>query len=366
MIKYLLIVLKAFVSIPILLFAIATFFGGAYLQTVSLILIVIALFSWPILKKKKGLSIISRIAFIGIILILQFTVFKGVPKESIYLSKSLQNELYSIYDSKIVSWPDSTEQIFIKTKYGKVHVLATGNKEHPPLLMFHAASMGAHSWAENLQPLLGHYRIYAVDNIGEGNLSELNDALVFPKTSREIADLYADIANKLGVQRSPVFGASNGGYIAQVYSYFYPEKVESISLFGPMGLTPLSGRSIFMLAAASMFPLDIVRKKVVHWAFGDDNYCHEKYGDWFDIIMKATVPSIAQPIPMTAEQKKRMDMPISLFLGTSDPIVGDAEIARLEAEHYPDIEIHTLNSGHLIAVEQRGFINQEIIEFLNL
>ncbi len=364
--KYFTILLKVIVSIPILLFAIATFFGGAYGQTFSLILIVLALFYWPLLKKKKGLSMISRITFIGIIMLLLVTVFKGDPKQSIYLSEALQKELYTIYDSKMAFWPDSTEQIFIETKYGKVHVLSVGNEADPPILMFHAASMGAHSWAENLQPLLGHYRVYSIDNIGEGNLSELKDALVFPNTPKEIADLYADIANQLGIERSPVFGASNGGYIAQVYAYYYPEKVESISLFGPMGLTPLSVKSIFMLSVASMYPLDIIREKVVHWAFGDDNYCHEKYGDWFDIIMRGTIPSISQPVPMTVEQKKSMQMPILLFLGTSDPIVGDAEIARLEAEQYPDITIHTLHSGHLIAVEQRKFINQKVVEFLNL
>lgn len=363
--KYLLILLKVLLSILILLFALATYFGRSYLQTISLILIVIALFYWPILTKNEIVSTIARYSFIALMLIFQFTVFKGEPKQSIYLSETLQNELYTIYDSKMEFWPSSTEQLFINTKYGKVHVLTAGNNENPPLLLFHAASMGAHSWAENLEPLLENYRIYAIDNIGEGNLSVLNDATVFPNTPEEIADLYAEIANELGVEKSPVFGASNGGYIAQVYAYYYPEKVESLALFGPMGLTQLSGKSIFMLSAATMYPLDWVREKVVYWAFGDDNYSHEKYGDWFDIIMKGTMPSIAQPVPMTVEQKNSMEMSIILFLGTNDPIVGDAEIAKSEAEHYPNIDIYTLQSGHIIAVEQRDFINKKIIEFLN-
>ncbi len=64
--------------------------------------------------------------------------------------------------------------------------------------------------------------------------------------------------------------------------------------------------AIFMLSVASIYPLDFIRDKVVHWAFGNDSYCHERYGDWFDIIMKGTIPSIAQPKPMTIEQKKGM------------------------------------------------------------
>lgn len=364
--KYILLALKVLVSIPLLLFATATFLGGAYLQTVSIGAIIVVLYYWPTQANKKGLSFATRLTFIGLMLLLQFTVFKGDPKQSIYVSEPLKHELYSIYNSKVTYWPDSTEQIFIETKYGKVHVLAYGDKNLPPLLMFHAASMGAHSWAENLDPLLGHYRVFAIDNLGEGNLSELNDALVYPKTSKEIADLYAFISNKLGIERSPVFGASNGGYIAQVYAYHYPEKVESLALFGPMGITPLTNKSIFMLSAASLFPLDFVRDKVVHWAFGNDRYCHKKYGDWFDTIMKGSIPSVAKPEPMTMEQKNSMNMPVLLFLGTADPILGDAETAKIEAEHYPNIDIQVLSSGHLIAVEQSDIVNQKIVEFLNL
>ena len=116
-----------------------------------------------------------RLLFISLLLLLQFTVFKGEPKQSIYLSEHAKEELHSIYKTKLADWPDDTESIFIETEYGKVHVLAVGDKALPPLLLLHAASMGAHSWAENLSPLLEKYRIFAVDNIGEGNLSELND-----------------------------------------------------------------------------------------------------------------------------------------------------------------------------------------------
>ena len=88
------------------------------------------------------------------------------------MSEEHQKELMNIYDQKVKDWPEDTEDIYIKTSYGSVHVLACGSKYKPPLLLFHAASMGAHSWAENLEPLLSNYRIFAIDNIGEGNKSK--------------------------------------------------------------------------------------------------------------------------------------------------------------------------------------------------
>ena len=102
------------------------------------------------------------------------------------------------------------------------------------------------------------------------------------------------------------------------------------------------------------------------WAIGDTDYVVRKYGDWFNCIMKGTMPSVAPPVPMTTEQKSRMDLPILLFLGTEDGIVGDAEQARITASEFPNIQIEVLESGHLIAVEHAAYVNDQIKHFLKI
>lgn len=362
-------VIKWIIIILIILFSLATFMGKNYGQTILLLLIALTLAFWPkFLRDKLGkkYSLISRIAFILILFVLNFTLFKSGPKTSIYINDTYKKELMRIYDEKVSFWPESTDDLFIETEYGKVHLLACGSKDNQPLIMLHAASMGAHSWAENLDPLVDNYRIYSFDNIGEGNKSELKDAMIYPDSGKEIAGLYATLMDSLRIPSAPVFGASNGGYIAQCLAFYYPEKVESLLLFGPMGLTQLTKGSIFMLSAASMYPFQFIRDAVAEWALGEDEYCNEKYGDWFNCIMKGTIPSVSQPVPMKTEQKKLMNMPILLFLGTEDRIVGDADIAEKTAKEYPNIKIEVLESGHLIAVEQRDFVNKRVEEFLNL
>jgi pimeloyl-ACP methyl ester carboxylesterase len=214
--------------------------------------------------------------------------------------------------------------------------------------------------------LLNHYRIYSFDNIGEGNKSQLKDATRFPQNGKEIADFYAMLADTLGIVRSPVLGASNGGFITMNYAYYYPERVESLALFGPMGLTQLTNRSFMMLSIASMYPFGFVRDYVYDWAFGADKYVYSKYRDWFYCILEGTMPSVAMPEPMTTEQKKKMDLPILLYLGTEDEIVGDAAFAEKQARDFPNIEIEVLESGHLIAVEHRDVVNEKLKSFLQL
>jgi pimeloyl-ACP methyl ester carboxylesterase len=114
------------------------------------------------------------------------------------------------------------------------------------------------------------------------------------------------------------------------------------------------------------YPYQFVRNSVAKWALCKDEYCQDKYGDWFNCIMKWTIPSVVKPLPLTIKQKHQMKMPVLLFLGTNDLIVDDAQKARLAAESYPNIQIEIKNSGHLISVEHRDFVNKKAAEFLKL
>jgi pimeloyl-ACP methyl ester carboxylesterase len=69
---------------------------------------------------------------------------------------------------------------------------------------------------------------------------------------------------------------------------------------------------------------------------------------------------------MTSEQKEEMKLPVLLFLGTNDPIVGDAYKARDAGKVYPNIRIEILESGHLVAVEKFQRVNEVVAEFLGI
>ena len=70
-------------------------------------------------------------------------------------------------------------------------------------------------------------------------------------------------------------------------------------------------------------------------------------------------------MPLSKEQKQEMKLPVLLFLGTKDDIVGDAEMAKQTAQEYPNIQTEILESGHLIAVEHANYVNIKIADFLN-
>jgi pimeloyl-ACP methyl ester carboxylesterase len=362
-------IFKWILILLIVIFSVATLVGGSWLQTMLLWMLCLVIAWWPHHFRdrwSRGVSLVVRLVLIVVLFVVSFTAFKPEPKSSIYLSEEGRSALMEIYDRKMADWPAGTQDIYIKTRYGKVHVLACGSPGNPALVMVHAASMGAHSWAENLEPLLDHYRVYSIDNIGEGNKSELSDPLVYPSNQEEIADHLAFILDELDIRKAVLFGASNGGFVTACLASYYPERAEALCLFGPMGLTKLTGGSIMMLSIATMYPFQFVRDRVANWAIGEDPYVKRKYGDWFDCIMRGTVPSVAGPVPMTDGQKAKMELPVLLFLGTRDRIVGKVETARRAAEVYPNIRIEVLESGHLVAVEHAEKVNSVVKEFLGL
>jgi len=352
----------------ILFLILTAFYARVYLQSFVLLLAFILLIYWPRdwVKQKWGkfFANFGRLVLVVVLIVIFQILSTNTSKTSIYRTESHKQRVLAMYDQKLDYWPVSFERVYLDTKYGTVHLLISGPDTAKPVLLFHAAAMGAISWADNVKPLVKKYKVFAVDNPGEGGPSELNNPLIFPQDGEELADLYANIASQLGIESSPVIAASNGGFIAMNYAFYYPEKVESLILLGPMGLTQLSGKSIMMISLPSMLPVKPLRKYVTKWAIGDDLYVQERFGDWFDLILQSMFSSVAQPVPLTTEQKKTIELPVLLFLGTEDEIVGAAEDAEKMAVDFPNIQIHTLESGHLIGLQKAKEVNPTIIDFL--
>jgi pimeloyl-ACP methyl ester carboxylesterase len=225
--------------------------------------------------------------------------------------------------------------------------------------------MSGWSWLYNVEVLNPQYRTYAIDTIGEVGKSELNNPSRYPANGKEYADLYAEIADILRVEKSHVLGASMGGYIATNYAIFYPERVEKLALLGPMGMTPETMKTAVRIMGAQFFPLGPIQKNTARWALGDDPYVQEQAGEWFQIVLTKTAPKEARPVTFTKEQLESMQVPVLLVIGTKDALTGDPEAVKELAKHTPEIQIEVLESGHLIGVEQKKRVNELLPAFFS-
>jgi pimeloyl-ACP methyl ester carboxylesterase len=80
--------------------------------------------------------------------------------------------------------------------------------------------------------------------------------------------------------------------------------------------------------------------------------------------MRGTIPKVAFPRFITPQQKQNIKVPVLLFLGTKDNVIGDHQEAVENAQSFPDVQVELLESGHLIGVEHADTVNQQMADFL--
>jgi pimeloyl-ACP methyl ester carboxylesterase len=365
--KYVWLVLNWLFSIIFSLVVLSMALNGNWLQALAILVIVLLILP-PVRKLThnitgKSLPWWGRTLSI-VVLLAVFVLLGNInPLQSIFKSPEIEAKLMAIYDAHMEQWPVPYESTVVETSYGDVYVIISGPKDAPPALLFHAGALPSWSWRYNIEALSQRYRTYAIDAIGEAGKSVLRHLDYHPKNGKEIAELYVEIADTLGVDQAYVVGASYGGFIGTNYALYAPERVKKLALLGPMGVTPNTGDTLLTMTVCMMFPMELTRDYLVRWAFGDNAQVVEFAEEWFRAVLVGVVPCEALPETFTSQQLQSIHVPVLLVLGEKDTLAGEPEKITQSALNIPEITIEVLNTGHGIWVEQPDKVNAFILEF---
>lgn len=304
----------------------------------------------------------SARVLIFVLLFVFIRLLTGEKATSIYASPEVKAQFLEIYDDKMAEWPVPYEDVFLDTEYGVVHVIVSGPEDAPPMLLLHASGVSGWSWKFNVADLSRNYRTYAIDLIGDAGKSEFISLDHVLQTGQDQADLYADICNKLGVDKAYVVGASEGGFIGSNFALYYPERVEKLALLGPMGYAGAT-ETVMRIMFAQFFPLKQVQESTLRWAFGDDPALNAEVGQWFRLFMTQTVPNKVAPLPLPAAQRQSLSVPVLFVFGTHDNLVGDPEAARALVQDMADVQVEVVTAGHLMGGEIPDKVNTLVLSF---
>ena len=317
------------------------------------------------IKSRFGWSL-HPLLRIGVIAVLLFVFVRllllGAEVTSVYRSPEVKARFMEIYDEKMAGWPVPYEDVFVDTQYGTVHVIVSGPEDAPPMLLLHASAVSSWSWKFNAEGLSKEYRTYAIDLIGDAGKSEYTNLKQIMKTGRDQAELYTEITDRLGVEKAYVVGASEGGFIGSNYALYAPERVEKLALLGPMGYAG-AVQSTLRITFAQVFPLKPIQESTFGWAFSDNAKLKEEFEAWFLLIMNDYNPAKVAPLPLSAEERQSLKMPVLFVFGERDNLVGDPEAARALVQDIPDVRVEVVDAGHLMGAEQPERVNALITEF---
>src|SRR5262245_21997668 len=157
-----------------------------------------------------------------------------MSSESIYKSPAGEKAIMAWYDALLARWPVQHTTLNIASRHGNTFVIVSGKESAPPLILIHGAGSNSAMWAGDVAEYSAHFRVYAIDLLGEPGKS----APVRPDwRSSAYAEWLGDVLDALKVKRAIFVGLSQGGWTALKFAIAHPERVEKLVLMTPGGIT---------------------------------------------------------------------------------------------------------------------------------
>jgi pimeloyl-ACP methyl ester carboxylesterase len=292
-----------------------------------------------------------------------------------YKSQAGKQLLYESYDRLLAFWGTDKEELDIETRYGKTHVIVSGNKVNPPLLLFHATSDNSiMTWFVNISELVKHFYIVAVDFFGGAGKSEPNDN--YPQ--KFDLTLWVDtILDTLKIKKINIAGVSFGGHLALAYTAKNPNRVSKIvCLANCPYLKGIKFRLLTYLliirAVKELFPeiLNPTKENVMNIL--------QKYAAPSSIVSSFKNKEVVKYSFLSMKYSRIAlhkltyfgDQDISVFRDKALFLIGDSDILIYHPSIIKVLNNNRLNykiisnTGHVINHEQPELINREIIDFL--
>jgi pimeloyl-ACP methyl ester carboxylesterase len=153
----------------------------------------------------------------------------------IYKTEDGRRAVEERYREFLSRWPVPAEHLHVPTTQGETFVIACGPSDAPPLVLLHGSLANSAMWLTDVADYARHFRMYAIDLIGEPGLSAPSRP---PMTSDAYARWLEEVLDALDIQRTRMVAVSLGGWMALDYATRHPDKVERLALQCPSGIGP--------------------------------------------------------------------------------------------------------------------------------
>lgn len=286
----------------------------------------------------------------------------------VYRSRKMQQEIIRTYNKLVKQWGIVVEEMDIATPYGMTHIIACGNKNNPPLLLFHGVGDDAAlMWIYNAKYLSLYYRVYAVDTIGGPGKSVPGE--LYNKDFDDV--LWIDkILESLSIEKAFFAGVSHGGYLVQVYALSRPERViKGISISGALSVgnngSPMATMMKIFLPEA-LFPTQKNVKKLIEKLCGENSAVFTENSDimeHYTYLLKGFNNMAMGYHKVHTFTEKEVDIirgKVEFLVGLEDPFekLGGADVIQ---DNHMCVTFYE-NAGHGLNHEKADEINRKMVE----
>lgn len=286
-------------------------------------------------------------------------------KISVFRSPEGEARYHLAYEAALKLWPVPYEGLYIPTRFGDTHVIASGPKDTAALVLLHPSGCGSTIWYRNIEALSRQYRIYAIDTLSEVNLS-LPTRLV--KSRQDFADWMAELLDGLHIERADIVGNSFGGYVTLNTALYLPERVKKIVLISPAAtfaqMWPLYWHYSLAYIIRNMIGSKRLILKAYEWIWQG----FPKDGCLTQLRQITAVDGWMRHGPPTVfsdEELRKIHTPALLLIGDHEVIYNPQRVIQRATRLVPGLKAEIVpNANHNAEYTAPDFVNKKILDFL--
>ena len=261
-----------------------------------------------------------------------------------WVSDAAREKFMAAYQRAFALWPQPSEEFDIETATATTRVHAY--RPHPggeSVVLLTGAGYNASSWYPHVAVLAEDGPVYGIDMPGDPNPS-IPRALMTPPAS--CAAWLDELLGRLSDRPAHLVGFSYGGWVAMNQAIRAPERVASITLLDPAGLTRLDARfwwwfSISGLASLTPMPL---RRRLARWLDSPVMLDQELMTlMWAGIRGYRAEPKF--PGILTDDELRAITVPVLLITGARSALITPKQ-ARDRASLMPHAEVAIVPGSH--------------------
>jgi pimeloyl-ACP methyl ester carboxylesterase len=289
--------------------------------------------------------------------------FKTEPAEARYMAA---------YDAVLAKWPVAYQEITVPTRLGATHVIASGPADSPPLVLLHAMMATATVWRPNVEALSVHFRVYAVDVVGQGGRTVASRKI---ESRRDYADWLNDLFDGLEIKRASVVGNSYGGFVAFNQAAMAPERIDRVVLISPAGgfvsIMPVFRSMIYQGLKGMLvrvFGADGPRPDLLALIASGAGF-NEEDEDWLalgrQLMDGSKRMNLIMPAVFSDAELGAIQAPTLLLIAEHEILYEPQSTLRIAMVRMPALEGEIVSGAHhLAAMSQPDAVNARIVDFL--
>ncbi len=289
------------------------------------------------------------------------SAFKTPEGEATYLAA---------YEAAMELWPVPYEEMEIPTRFGMTHVVVSGPKDAPPLVLLHGYMATLIMWSPNIADFSTNYRVHAIDVMGQPSKSIPNEPI------RDAADYVAWLTatlDTLNLDRASLVGMSYGGWLVLNFAIAVPERVRKLVLLSPAAsFLPIARQFSLRGMLMVLFPTRLTVNSFMGWLGFEDgpgNLDARRVVDLMYLGLKhfRLPPETLRVVVnvFSDGELRAIHLPMLLLMGEDEVIYDPVRALARARRLIPDFKGGLVpRSSHDMCFSQHRIVDAQVLEFL--